>query len=94
MDKNAGKYNKFYKEEFELASAILKAERGHIEWSTYDYQAFTFKKPMVSLVFYPHKTSAGNYHIRVRNQGSKDKDQAERIMKMLYKKSGHNCTFS
>lgn len=85
---------KEWKPEFELASRILADESGSLEWSPHDYEAFTFKGPLVSLIFYPHKTSASNYHIRVRNQNSKHPGEAARIMEKLDKESGFNCTFS
>ncbi len=77
-----------------LALKILENEPGVIEDSTHDYQCFTYKSDDVSLVFYPHKTSAGNYHMRVRNQGSKSKIEAKRIMRILDFYAGYNCTFT
>lgn len=65
-----------------------------LEWSKHEYQAFVFKSENVSLVFYPHKTSAGHYHIRVRDQGSKNKAEAKRLMWELDEAAGFNCTFS
>lgn len=58
------------------------------------YQVAKFRTEGVSLVIYPHKTSAGNYHLRVRNENSKNKELAAWIMRDLYKESGLNCTFS
>jgi hypothetical protein len=94
MDKNAGKYDKIYKKEFELAANILANDGGLLEWSMHDYQAFTYKGDGVSLVFYPHKTSALNYHLRVRDNGSKNKAKANRLMKKLDDGTGYNCTFT
>ena len=88
------RYRKLYKTEFELAQRILADEGGALEWSPYDYEVFTYKAPGVSLVFYPHRTSASNYHIRVRDQNSKNSAEADRIMDKLDTETGFNCTFS
>ena len=79
---------------FNSAKELLKNEAGEISESPYDYQCFTYKSQDVCLVFYPHRTSARNYHIRVRNQGSKNKEKAEKLMKMLDEGSGYNRIFS
>jgi len=76
------------------ASDMLKNEEGIIEESPHDYQCFTFKDDGVCLIFYPHRTSARNYHIRVRDQGSKNKTRANDLMNMLDEGAGHNCTFT
>lgn len=86
-----------YKAEYAIANRILFDELeldGVLAWSTHDYIAFTFKNRDISLVFYPHKTSAFNYHIRVRNNGSKDIEKANTVMSMLDEGAGYNCTFS
>lgn len=89
-DKLAGKYKSIYKSEFNLAKKILKDFEGKLEWSNSEYEAFTFKSDNLSLIFYPHRTSAGNYHIRVRGKGK----NLESVLKLLHEKSGYNCTFS
>ena len=77
-----------------VATELLKDEGGKIEESSHDYQCFTFKDKNICLVFYPHRTTARNYHIRVRDQGSKNKSRANKLMAMLAEDSGYNCTFS
>ena len=89
-DELAGKYNTMYGGEFKLAKRILTAFKGKLEWSTNDYEAFTFKADDMNLIFYPHRTSAGNYHIRVRGTGNNIKE----VLRLLDDKSGFNCTFS
>ncbi|MEH6566218.1 MAG: hypothetical protein V7756_12890 [Halopseudomonas sp.] len=93
-DPNAGKYQKLCRDDFKLAAEILAGRNGALDWSEHDYQAFTYRETGVCLVFYLHKTSAGNYHVRVRNQGSKDQKLAKVLMTELDKGSGFNCTFS
>jgi len=82
------------KNAFDAANSILKEQDGVVEHSDNDFECFTFKSKDVSLVFYPHRTTARNYHIRVRNNGSKDKEKAIKIMDILDNESGYNCTFS
>jgi len=89
-DNLAGKYNSIYGREFKMAKKILKDFKGDFKWSKNDYEAFTFKNDNINIIFYPHKTSAGNYHIRVRGTGNNIKD----VLALLYNKSGFNCTFS
>ncbi len=93
-DPNKKKYRKWYADEFELARKTLADEPGTLEWSQHDYEAFVFKGPAVHLIFYPHKTSALNYHIRVRDSNSKDKERAKALMRALDKAAGHYCTFT
>lgn len=81
-------------EAFGAAREILANEGGVVEDSPHDYQCFTFKSDDVCLVFYPHKTSAWNYHIRVRDQASKNKEKANRLMELLDEKAGYNCVFT
>ena len=67
------KKRKPWQDQFDVASLILKDEPGEIVWATDDYVAFRYREPDVRIVFYPHRTSAGHHHIRIRDEGSKDK---------------------
>jgi hypothetical protein len=49
--------------------------------------------PGVKLVIYPHRTSSFNYHLRIRDEGSADKDRAAKTMALLDHVTGSNCTF-
>lgn len=94
-DPDAGKYNKLFPMAFGIAKDLLAAHGGELEWSQHDYQAFTYRSADVSLVFYPHKTAGtGNRHLRVRDQGSKNKTLAAKLMVNLDQAAGFNCTFS
>jgi len=92
-DPNAGRYSKIYGEEFRLAADVLKDEGGELAWSEHDWQAFTYKADDVCLIFYPHKTSAGNYHLRIRDQHSKNRERAMALINKLETAAGNNCTF-
>lgn len=72
--------------------------------STAAYEIAKVHGPGVALVIYPHKTSASHHHARVRDNNSKDKAAAERVMKALDQGEGlpqpiqdeirFSCTFS
>lgn len=83
-----------YKEEFAQAQQILAGIEGELFRVNYDYESFRFKNKEVCIIFYPHRTSNGNYHIRVRDGGSSNKKLADDLMDKLYIESGYNCTFS
>ncbi len=93
-DPMAGKYKKPFKREFVMAELVLAPYGGKLEWSQNDYEAFRFTSPGVTLIFYPHKTSAGHHHIRIREQNSKSKALAHELMARLDVAAGHCCTFS
>lgn len=92
-DLNKRRYRKLYRPEFEVAREVLSGRKGTLEWSPHDYEAFTWVENDVRLVFYPHRTSAWNYHLRVRDGGSKSKVMADLIMRLL-DDSVSGCTFS
>jgi hypothetical protein len=58
------------------------------------YHVAKIKGDGVQLVLYPHQTSAGNHHMRVRDEGSRDAQKALEISDALNKSAGFNCTFS
>ena len=80
-------------EDFKKAKEVLKPFNGELLWVLENYIAFRFKSNDISLVFYPHKTSAGNYHLRVRNENSKNKKLATKALIAL-SNSVNSCTFS
>lgn len=89
----AGKYQKPFKHEFLMAQLILKGKGGILEWSTNDYEAFTFTAEGVRILFYPHTNSNRNVGCRIRDHGSKNKALAKKLMAVLYVAVGHNTTF-
>lgn len=82
-----------WQDEFDVAALVLKSEPGTIEWAADHYVAFRYREASVRIVFYPHRTSAGNYHLRVRDEGSKDKPRFKELARRLYVGSGLSCTF-
>lgn len=93
IDPLAGRYHKEFKREFALAKELVAPIGGSVEPGKHNYEAFIYTHEDVRILFYPHKTTAGNYHLRVRDHGSKNKSRAVEIMKMLDDGAGYNCTF-
>lgn len=97
-DPKAGKYHRVreYREGFQIAATVLDGEGGTLNWSTADYEAFRYEERNgnVRLIFYPHRTTARNYHLRVRDGGSYNKVRADALMERLNKAAGYNCTFT
>src|SRR5579872_112764 len=72
-----------YKQEFDWATTICAPLGCTVERSAAMFELAKVKGEGVSLVLYPHRTSAGHYHIRVRNNGSKNAAAAECVMAAL-----------
>jgi len=88
-----GKYTqaRYFKREFEMAKERLAPLGGEVKPGEHDYQAFVYQAPGLRLIFYPHKTTAGNYHIRVRAEGKADPKQLEAAIFAL---AENTCTFN
>lgn len=80
--------------EFDHASAALADEPGTFVWATDAYVAFRYIEPGVRIVFYPHRTTARNYHIRCRTEPCSDMRRAEVLMKRLDDSKPGWCTFT
>lgn len=93
-----------WQQEVDWATTICGPLFCTVERSTADYEIAKVKGDGVSLVIYPHKSSAGHYHLRVRDNGSKRPQFAARVMGALNAGEGlsedvrwkvtHTCTFS
>jgi len=93
-----------WQEEFDWAVVICSKIGCTVERSAADHEIAKVKGDGVSLVIYPHKTTAGHHHARVRDNGSKDKQAAARVMMALERGQGlpekeafqvcYSCTFS
>lgn len=77
----------------QLLRTVANAHECSVAISRHQYEIWRVDSGKVSLIVYPHRTSAGHYHLRVRNNGSKDKTKATEIMDRLDRDSGANCTF-
>lgn len=80
--------------DLKLAANILKDEPGQFYSASGLYELYKYKEPGVTIVFYPHKTSAHNYHTRVMNQNSKNAKRCKELIEKLNSESGYNCTFT
>ena len=70
-----------WKTELDYAVTICAALGCTVELSTHDYEIATVKGDGVQLLIYPHKTSSTrNISARLRDNGSKDKNKARRVM--------------
>lgn len=68
----------------EMAKEFADKKGLSFELSNAPYIIAKMKSPDVCIVIYPHKTkSTGNYHARVRDENSKDKEQSENLQAKL-----------
>jgi hypothetical protein len=79
-----------FRREFETARERLAPLGGTVEPGEYDYEAFIYTAPGIRLIFYPHKTSARNQHIRVRVGG---KCEPKKLRAAIFALSENSCTF-
>ena len=59
-----------------------------------NYELFHAVVDGVRMIFYPHKTSAGNYHVRVRNGTPGKKTEFSVLAMILQESKPPSCTFS
>lgn len=83
-----------WQEEYDLAATALAGEPGELVWATDQYVAFRYIEPSVRIVFYPHKTTRGHYHIRVRQESCGDRERAVALMQRLDRSVPGWCTFT
>lgn len=72
-----------WQREFDWATKICSKHGCEVERSTAQYEIAKVKGNGVSLVIYPHRTTSGHYHVRVRDNGSKDRQSAGSVMAAL-----------
>lgn len=70
-------------DEFKWATTICQNHGCTVTRSTAQYEIAKVIGPGVALVIYPHRTTAGNRHARVRDNNSKDKAAAEKVLTAL-----------
>jgi len=92
-DPMRGKYvrKKAFGAEFQKAQARLAPLGGKVEPGVFDYEAFTYTAPGLKLIFYPHRTTAGNYHIRIRHVGKPD---PKALRAAIFALAENTCTFT
>jgi hypothetical protein len=72
-----------WKDEIGYAETICAPLGMAVAQSAHQYEIATVKGDGVQLVIYPHKTTAGHHHARVRDNGSKDKARARHVLHAL-----------
>lgn len=85
-----------FEEETALLSKVSEEKGYSVEWRNPGpptYQLAKITGPGFCLIAYPHKTSAGHHHIRLRDERSKDKRAADIAILEFDKAAGNNCTF-
>ncbi|QND53480.1 hypothetical protein HB779_17485 [Phyllobacterium sp. 628] len=88
---------KHYQWKFELDILFAWCEANGAElFLTYaPYQVAKIIGDGFKIVAYPHKTSACHHHMRLRDEGSKNKRRAEEVMETLDRLDNvRGCTFS
>lgn len=85
-----GKYHEVFKEEYDKAIERLAPLGGEVTPGVHDYEAFYYAAPGLKLIFYPHKTSAKNYHIRVRAAIKTDR---KKLRAAIFALAENSCTF-
>lgn len=66
MSADASKDRKAWKSVHAAALKRLAAFGGALAWSDVQHEVMRWVHADLVLIFYPHRTSAGNYHVRVR----------------------------
>ena len=90
--RTAGKHY-VWEEDLRLARDIAARYCCMVYLDDTPYHIAKIKGDDIQLVLYPHKTSAGNHHMRIRDEGSKDAKSALSIADALHTTSGFNCSF-
>jgi hypothetical protein len=80
----------YFGPEFETAKERLASLGGQVTPGAHDYEAFVYEVEGLRLIFYPHRTTAGNYHIRIRTSG---KFNREVLRKAIFALAENTCTF-
>lgn len=93
-----------YAEEIGWAETICAPFGCVVARSLHQFEVATVKGEDVRLVIYPHRSTAGHYHLRVRDNGSKNKARAAGVMRAMDRGEGlpptesdrvhFSCTFS
>lgn len=81
---------RYFRDEFEKAKHRLAPLGGKVSPGVHDYEAFIYEADGIRLIFYPHKTSAGNHHIRVRKGGS---CHPAKLKAAIFALAENSCTF-
>lgn len=87
---DVSKSKKLWRREFQAAEQRLAGLGGTLEWSSHAYEVFRWCAPGLTLIFYPHRTTAMNHHIRVRKGTCEDQGL---LRKAIHALAENSCTF-
>ena len=87
-DENKHTYRERFEKHYLAAEKRLSPLDGELSWSTADFELFKFKSEKLCIMFYPHQTSRGNYHVRFRKCGSGNDDTKMNIAAFLLRQLG------
>jgi hypothetical protein len=73
-----------------VAADRLSELGGKLMDSPHDYEIARWMNPELTLILYPHKTSANNYHCRVRAGFCSNRDT---LRKAIFALAENSCTF-
>lgn len=77
--------------EFELVKKVFPDSEVYLVNA--EYEVFHAVVDGVRLIFYPHKTSSNNYHLRIRNGSPKRKEDFNCLAGILGNSKNPSCTF-
>lgn len=85
-----------WQEELDLAKKLLSEIKGEFQVVDKNYIAFRFKADAWAIVAYPHRTSAGHHHLRIRLENAKTPgariDAAKAMWRLAH--AENSCTFN
>jgi hypothetical protein len=84
------KQHKQWKAEWDSADQRLKGLGGRLDWSPVAYEIMRWVHPDLTLIFYAHRTTAGNHHARVRAGRCTNRDL---LRKCIFALAENTCTF-
>lgn len=73
-----------------VAEKRLSALGGAMAWSPVAHEVMRWEHKDLVLIFYPHRTTAGNYHIRVRAGRCTDR---KLLRKCIHALAENSCQF-
>jgi hypothetical protein len=84
------KDRKYWASDKRAAELRLSGLGGRLVDSSHAYEMWRWEHPELTLIFYPHKTSANNYHCRVRAGRCMNR---ETLRQAIFALAENSCTF-
>lgn len=90
MAADMSKDRKYWRGDRQKAEQRLAGLGGKLMDSPHAYEMWRWMHPDLTLIFYPHRTSANNYHCRVRAGFCSNRDT---LRKAIFALAENTCTF-